>query len=426
MRFVSTRGQSPAVGFLEAVAEGLAPDGGLYVPDHVPVLERDFSDGLPGMSLSGIARRVLAPYVDGEIPCDMLERITEEAFSFDAPLRQIGENLFTLELFHGPTLAFKDFGVRFMARLMEYTDYPPATVLTATSGDTGAAVASAFYGLEKFRVVVLYPRGKISPFQEQQISSLGGNVSALAVEGSFDDCQRLVKQAFGDRDLRSKVRLVSANSINLARLLPQIAYYFRAIAQTGTGSGVVFSVPSGNFGNLAAGLVAKRMGLPASGFIAATNINDVVPRYLECGLYEPRRAQETISNAMDIADPSNFTRILHLYGGQRKALCRDLQGAAFTDEETKEAIRSLHKETGYTADPHGAVALLGLKRRCTPGQSGIFLETAHPVKFRECMEDILGLSYEIPEEFEALMAKPSLAVNMDASYRKLAEAVSRI
>lgn len=429
MRFVSTRGECPPASLEEALLAGLAPDGGLFMPEDIPRLPASFFEWLPGRPLVEIADRVAAPYLvemgEGE-----RRALIGDALDFEIPLVEIGEGLYVLELFHGPTLAFKDVGARFMAGLMARSIHKRPrrlTVLVATSGDTGSAVAHAFFGLERIRVAILYPEGKVSRLQEKQFTTLGGNVRALAVRGDFDDCQRLVKEAFRVPDLCRELGLTSANSINVARLLPQMFYYFHALAQlAGGASAPVFAAPSGNFGNLTAGLMARAMGLASSGFVAATNINDSVPRYLESGRYEPRPAQATISNAMDVGDPSNFQRMLGLFDGNLQRMREVVTGSRHTDEETRGAIRDLHAERGYVLDPHTAVGYLGLRRRIEAlGEAvpGVVLATAHPAKFREEIEATLGIQVELPERLARCLELPRQSARIEPRLGELEAAL---
>lgn len=417
MRFLSTGGRAPAVSLGVALRQGLAPDGGLYLPETLPPLPESFFNTLPGTPLVATATAVLRQLLGEEIPASELAALVAEALDFEIPLVPLTERIWVLELFHGPTLAFKDVGARFLARLLART--PPdgderggeLTVLVATSGDTGGAVAQAFWGVAGTRVVILYPHGQVSPLQERQFTTLGGNVVALAVAGTFDDCQRLVKQAFADPGLQRAVRLTSANSINVGRLLPQAVYYFHAAAQLGahTARPRIFATPSGNFGNLAAGLIAKRLGLAVRRFVAATNVNDVVPHYLATGRFEPRPSLRTLSNAMDVGDPSNFARILHLYAGDHAAIAHDLIGSAHDDAATRRAIRQVDAELGYLLDPHTAVGYLALEEvlRHEPEETiGIVLATAHPAKFRDEVEAILGRTIPLPAALAARLGAP--------------------
>ncbi len=407
MHYLSTSGSAPKVDLRTALFRSLAPDRGLYMPETVPVLPEAFFERLPGMTLVEIAATVM-PALLPDLPEERVRAVVEDALNFPVPLVEIEPGVHILELFHGPTLAFKDVGARFMARLFaELADEGdgPLTVLVATSGDTGSAVAQAFLGVPGTRVAVLYPEGRVSPIQECQFTTLGGdaggNIQALAVDGAFDDCQRLVKAAFADPELSSALHLTSANSINLGRLLPQSLYYFVAVAQWGNAPPPVFSVPSGNFGNLTAGLLARHMGLPVAGFIAATNANDVVPEYLASGHYRPRPSVATLSNAMDVGDPSNLPRILHLLDGDLAAVRRWVRGRRYSDAETQATIREVFERTGYTLDPHTAIGYRGLE-----GQPGIVLATAHPVKFREHVEPLIGREIPVPERLTEALARP--------------------
>lgn len=420
--------------FVEALFSGLSPSGGLLMPRHLPVLRNDEIEGL--LRLGFIERsieltRLLIADELGEAAC---ERIVREAFDFPIPLRSIHGRLpiiHALELFHGPTFAFKDFGARFMARAMAEARplrregaSEPITILTATSGDTGAAVAQAFFGVASIQVVVLYPAGRISPVQEIQMVTLGGNVHALAVEGSFDDCQRLVKTAFEDDDLRRRSGLTTANSMNLGRLLPQTFYYFEAVAALAReepGRPILVSVPSGNFGNLAAGVAAWKMGLPVAGFIAATNANDSVPRYLETGDYTPRPTIRTHSTAMDVGAPNNWTRVEHLLGGDTETLRQLVQGISIRDDETLETIRTVHSRSGYVLDPHSAVGFAALERVLAEGHSGVVLATAHPAKFNEVLRLALGQELPLPERLRDAFELPRREARLEASPGALRE-----
>jgi threonine synthase len=410
MRFVSTAGESRAADLRAALLAGIAPDGGLYLPDHLDPISPAAQAALRGGAFPETALAVAGHVLGGEPPAAALGDIVRAALDFPIPLVRLGDGLYVLELFHGPTCAFKDVGARFLARLLAYYHGDadaPLTVLVATSGDTGGAVAQAFLGVPGTRVVVLYPAGKVSPLQERQFTTLGGNVTAVAVAGTFDDCQRLVKQAFGDREL-ARSRLTSANSINVGRLLPQAFYYWHAWAQLPEAPAeLVVSVPSGNFGNLTAGLLALRLGLPVSRFVAATNVNDVVPEYLAGGVFRPRPSIATISNAMDVGDPSNFARILALYAGNPERLRADVAGNRHTDDETRSAIREVDRAYGYVLDPHGAVAYLGLRSalRARPGATGIFLATAHPAKFADVVEPVIGRAVPVPERLAACLTR---------------------
>jgi len=432
MKFISTNGNSEPASFSEAVLRGLAPDGGLYVPERWPELPDDFWDGLSGRSLQEIAFEISRLFVDG-IDEGKLLKLLEEALDFDAPLVSHGSGTYILELFHGPTLAFKDFGARFMSRIFSALQKEAGreiVILTATSGDTGSAVAQGFLGVDGIRVCLLYPSGKVSRLQEQQLTTAGQNVTALEVEGTFDDCQQMVKQAFSDSELNEALTLSSANSINIARLIPQSFYYVYALAQLRMKNKLdpIFCVPSGNFGNLTAGLIAQRLGMPAEGFIAATNINDVVPEYLETGTYRARPSRRTISNAMDVGDPSNFARIEYLFGGSHDEIRRHLWGASFGDEATREAIRRVYDSTDYLMDPHSAVGHLAVQeyREKASGYFGeadsapfIILATAHPAKFRDVIEPVIGEEIPLPKRLRESMEKEKKSIRMQNDYGKL-------
>jgi threonine synthase len=410
MRFYSTNRKGPQVNLRKAVMSGLAPDGGLYMPADIPVMPASFFKKLPSLSFQETALEVSKRLFGRDIPARALNKMVERAFDFPVPLVRLAPGVLSLELFHGPTLAFKDFAARFMGQVMSFfAQGEEITVLTATSGDTGGAVANGFLGLPGVKVVILYPGKKVSPLQEAQFARIGGNVTAVEVKGTFDDCQALVKGALLDAGLKRSLRMASANSINVARLLPQTFYYFFAFARCDMPE-PVFSVPSGNFGGLTAGLIAKKMGLPAKRFVAATNANDTVPRYLKTGRYEPRTSRQTISNAMDVGDPSNFCRMLELYKGGVKEMRRDVVGFSFSDAETKKAMREVFERYDYVLDPHGAVAYLGLKKY---GRGGIFLETAHPAKFAGVVEGTLGTKIAIPARLKACLkgAKRSILVS---------------
>jgi threonine synthase len=421
MRFVTTRGGAPPVSFSEALLEGLAPDGGLYVPEAIEPWTRDEIRRLPARTLTEIAYRALRPYTRGEIDATLFEAVVVDALNFAVPVVEVEPGIFSLELFHGPTLAFKDVGARLMARLMAALDQGEhaLTVLAATSGDTGSAVAHAFHGVPHTRVVVLYPDGRVSPTQEAQLTMFNaqaGNVRAYAVNGSFDDCHRLTREAFGDAKLSERARLTSANSVNIGRLLPQMVYYFHALAQVGTNADdVMVCTPSGNFGNLTAGLMAKRAGLPVSRFVAATNVNDVVPEYLATGTFTPRPSVLTIANAMDVGHPSNFERMLWLYRGDVAAMRRDILGSRFEDGEVKRTIRQVHDDRGYLLDPHSAIAYLGLKAHLGEQRPGVFLATAHPAKFREIVEPVIGRTIETPGPLADALARPRHILRINAS-----------
>jgi threonine synthase len=424
VNYYSLNNQSPRVSFREAVITGIAPDRGLYFPERIQPLPDTFFKGLHHMSEVEIAYAAISQFVGNDIPERELQAIISEVLDFPFPIVEIEKSIGALELFHGPTMAFKDVGARFMARCLGYFSQgklEEVTVLVATSGDTGGAVANGFLDVPGVKVVILYPQSKVSDIQERQLTTLGNNINALEVDGSFDDCQRMVKKAFLDTDLNQNLRLTSANSINVARWLPQMFYYLFAVKQLGKKAGnLVFSVPSGNFGNLCAGMVAQRLGMPVVQFIAATNINDTVPRFMVHGTYNPKPSFSTISNAMDVGDPSNFVRILHLFEDNLQELRTHLSACAFTDEETKRAIGVLYEKTGYIADPHGAVGYLGLKKCLSqfPGAYGVFLETAHPVKFPEVVESTIGRQIEIPQQILKVMHGEKASTKI-ATYEEL-------
>ena len=424
VRFVSTRGQAPAASLGTALFDGLAPDGGLYVPDPIEPWSAEEIASLTTMSLAEIGVRTLRPFARA-IDARTLSAVVHDALDFPIPLVEVEPGIYSLELFHGPTLAFKDVGARVMARLMAALG-GDVTVLTATSGDTGSAVANAFYGIASARVVVLYPEGRVSPTQEAQLTMFndvpGSNVRGFAISGSFDDCQRLVKEAFADKELRRHVPLTSANSINVGRLLPQMIYYFHAIGELRRKAGDVprpiVCTPSGNFGNLTAGLMARRAGAPIGRFIAATNINDVVPEYLLNGAFEPRASKQTIANAMDVGNPSNFERMLWLYQSDPEALRRDVTGSVHDDVEVKATIKDVFDRTGYLLDPHSAIGYLGIKRT-----KGIFLATAHPAKFSEIVEPVIGRSIDRPEPLAKAVEKRRQTLRLDATLAAVKDAV---
>ncbi len=417
MKLVSTRNATLENTFLGAVQAGLAPDGGLYVPTTIPrfpdvanLLTADFQDR---------STEILHRFIGDEIPRAELEALVRRTFTFPAPVVPVADHLSALELWHGPTLAFKDFGARFLAQVMAYSATGTRrTVLTATSGDTGAAVAQAFWGLPGVQVVVMYPKGRVSPLQERQFATCGGNVLALAVEGAFDDCQRLVKAAFEDPELVSGLGLTSANSINIARLLAQTLYYWEAAAQLQGAGPLVVSVPSGNFGNLYAGLLAQRCGAPVAQLVVATNANRVVPEYLDSGTYTPRPSVATVSNAMDVGAPSNWERIHALFGGDHDAMAAALRWGSRTDAETVRTLAELYA-LGYQADPHGAVACAVLQSCLKPGEQGLFLATAHPAKFGEVLERDLGIQVPLPEALLAVQDRPILAEPLTADMAAL-------
>ncbi len=423
MKYKSTNNKSEEVSFKDAVVKGLADDGGLFFPMEIPKLPESFFKRLPEMPISEIAYAFLKPYIGGELSDNELNTLLFDALDFDIPLVEVKQGVYSLELFHGPTLAFKDVGARVMARfLSKFADKNnKVTVLVATSGDTGSAVANGFLNVEGIEVVVLYPKGMVSNIQEKQFTTLGKNITALEVKGTFDDCQRMVKEAFTDEDLTEKLQLSSANSINVARFLPQTIYYFYAYAQLKDKSKpVVFSVPSGNYGNLTAGLIAKQSGLPIQKFIASANINDVVPKYLKTGNYLARPSVSTISNAMDVGNPSNFVRILELYNHSWEKIKNDIRGYSFTDDETRRCISAVFNENNYLLDPHGAVAYLGLSEFMkTKDVNGIFLETAHPVKFNKTVEQQISVKVAIPERLQKSLSKEKQSIEIGNSLQDL-------
>ena len=414
MRYYSTNKQASDATLEEAVVKGLAADKGLFMPFTIQPLPQDFYDSIDALSFQEIAYRVADAFFGEDVPADTLKQIVYDTLNFDVPLVKVTENIYSLELFHGPTLAFKDVGGRFMARLLGYfirkEGKKQVNVLVATSGDTGSAVANGFLGVEGIHVYVLYPKGKVSEIQEKQFTTLGQNITALEVDGTFDDCQALVKSAFMDRELNGRLLLTSANSINVARFLPQSFYYFNAYAQLdklGKADELVVCVPSGNFGNITAGLFAYWMGLPIKRFVAANNRNDVFLEYLNTGTYTPRPSVATLANAMDVGDPSNFARIIDLFGAfndPHKEICALISGHRYTDEEIASTMRAVYKETGYILDPHGACGYQGLlDSDLSETETGLFLETAHPAKFKGTVDKILEADIEIPAKLKAFM-----------------------
>ncbi len=427
--FYSTNHSAPLASLQEAVVKGLAPDKGLYMPEKIVQLPQQFFDEIGSFGLTEIAKTVADAFFGEDIPKEKLDEIVTDTLNFDIPLVKVEDGIYVLELFHGPTFAFKDVGARFMARMLSYfvkeQGQDDVKVLVATSGDTGSAVANGFLGVNGIQVFVLYPSGKVSDIQEAQFTTLGQNIVALEVDGTFDDCQALVKSAFMDEELNLQMNLTSANSINVARFLPQSFYYFHAYAQLAKqklADNVVISVPSGNLGNLTAGLFAKRMGLPVSRFIAANNRNDVFFNYLQTGNYTPKPSVQTIANAMDVGAPSNFDRILDLYAHSHKAVTGDISGYTFSDEEIREAIKKVYETAGYLLDPHGACAYLALKQGKHTNETGVFLATAHPSKFKETVESCNGQSIEIPEGLKAFMQgeKQSMPLSNDFNLFKKA------
>jgi threonine synthase len=422
MNYYSTNNKKHQVSLGEAVMKGLAPDNGLYMPESIQQLPKSFFDSLPDKTFQQIGFEVAKNLIGQDIPESELTKIVEHTIQFDAPLVEVDKNIYSLELFHGPTLAFKDFGARFLSGLLGYfarLENKKITILVATSGDTGSAVANAFLNVERTRVVVLYPSGKVSEAQEKQFTTLGANITSLEVAGTFDDCQRLVKQSFLDADLKSSLTLTSANSINIARLIPQSFYYFQAYAQLKQKEKpLVVSVPSGNFGNLTAGLMAKRMGLPIQKFIATTNMNDVVPEFLKTQQFKPRNSQQTISNAMDVGNPSNFARLLDLYDNNFHKLSSEIVGFHFNDDATRNAMRNVYTNFHYTLDPHGAVGYLGLNEflKDHSDYTGIFLETAHPAKFLETVESTINHKVEVPTRLEKFMKGKKKSIPITANF----------
>ncbi len=425
MQLYSTNHASADVDLEEAVFRGLPPDNGLYMPYKIPKLNSDFFENIHNLTLNQIAYEVCKTLFDGALANHEIKLIIDKAINFEAPLIKTSEDNYVLELFHGPSMAFKDFGARFMASLMGFyleKSQKKIKILVATSGDTGGAVAQGFYNTPNIEVVILYPSGKVSDIQEQQLTTLGGNVTALEVNGSFDDCQALVKAAFLDSDLSQKFNLASANSINISRLIPQSFYYFNAYAQLkklGNQLPVVFSVPSGNFGNLSAGLIAYRMGLPIHNFIAATNSNDVVPRYLKSGIYDPIKSKETISNAMDVGNPSNFIRMKLMAGENFEKVSELIKGYTFSDDNTRTKINQVYKNTGYLMCPHTAVAQLGAdnyKKEYENNVATIVLSTAHYAKFLPVMEPVLGFTPPVPERLSELLSKKKVAIKLNSDF----------
>ena len=426
MQYYSLNRQSPIVSFSQATIKGQAPDKGLYFPSEIPQLSKDFINNLSQYSKEEIGFQVMKPYVGNEISDKDLQQIVSETVNFDFPLVKINDNISSLELFHGPTLAFKDVGARFMSRCLGYfnrNNNAKVTVLVATSGDTGGAVANGFLGVEGVEVVILYPSGKVSPVQEMQLTRLGQNIQALEINGSFDDCQAMVKNAFMDDELTSKVNLTSANSINVARWLPQQLYYFYAYKQWKETEAPVVCVPSGNFGNICAGILSFVSGLPAKHFIAACNANDVVPNYIQTGNYQSKEAVATISNAMDVGNPSNFVRIMQLFANDYPQIKQHLSSYSISDAETARTIAEVYKTHAYMLDPHGAVAYSVLQQyqQTHKDSKGYILETAHPVKFPDVVEKETGVKLAIPQQVEYLLQQPKLSVPMDANYEHLKE-----
>lgn len=423
MQYYSTNKQTPPASLEEAVVKGLAPDKGLYMPEKIKRLPPAFFHNMGEMSLREISFIVAEAFFGEDVEADVLKNIVYDTLNFEIPLVRVHDSIYSLELFHGPTLAFKDVGARFMARLLGYfierEGNKEVNVLVATSGDTGSAVANGFLGVPGIHVYVLYPKGKVSEIQEKQFTTLGRNITALEIDGTFDDCQALVKSAFLDRDLNKMMNLTSANSINVARFLPQSFYYFYAYAQLikqGMADNVVMCVPSGNFGNITAGLFAKRMGLPVRRFIAANNRNDIFLHYLRSGNYEPKPSVSTLANAMDVGAPSNFARILDLYGGSHDAVCAEISGASYTDEQIRETLADVYRRYHYLLDPHGTCGYRALSERLKPGETGVFLETAHPAKFLGTVEEIIGEKVVIPDTLQRFMQGKKRSVELSSDF----------
>ena len=424
MKYYSTNGNAPIADLHKAVVKGLAEDRGLYMPQEIKKLPKAFFDDIQDMTFQNIAYNVASAFFGEDVDLDALQDIVYDTLQFDCPVVKVKDNIYSLELFHGPTLAFKDVGARFMARLLQYfirmegkSDL--VNVLVATSGDTGSAVANGFLGVEGIHVYVLYPKGKVSPIQECQFTTLGQNITAVEVDGVFDDCQALVKSAFMDDELNRHMKLTSANSINVARFLPQAFYYFNAYARMkalGKADDLVICVPSGNFGNICAALFGHEMGLPVKRFIAANNANDVFYNYLQTGKYEPKPSIQTLANAMDVGDPSNFARIYDLYGKSHERIASLISGATYTDDQIRETMRQCYAETGYVLDPHGACGYQALVDGLQEGEVGVFCETAHPAKFKEKVDDILGIDVEIPERLAAFMRGEKQSVPMTKEF----------
>ena len=428
MKYYSTNKIVSEIGLEEAVIKGLAADNGLYMPNEIKKLPAEFFENIEHMSFQEMSFRVAEAFFGEDIPADDLKAIVYDTLSFDVPVVNVKDNIYSLELFHGPTLAFKDVGGRFMARLLSYfvgkSVDKQVNVLVATSGDTGSAVANGFLGVNGVHVYILYPKGKVSEIQEKQFTTLGQNITALEIDGCFDDCQALVKRAFLDEGLNEEMFLTSANSINLARFLPQSFYYFYAYAQLkkmGKADNVVISVPSGNFGNITAGLFAKRMGLPIKRFIAANNRNDIFFNYIQTGKFEPKASVSTLANAMDVGNPSNFVRIMDLYNYNHSDICKEIGGATYNDEQIAKGVKDTWQETNYLLDPHGACGYLALKEQLKPEEIGVFLETAHPAKFKDTIDKILGEEIEIPETLQKFMKGKKDTIELTSDFNDLKE-----
>ena len=424
MNYYSTNGKAPIADLHKAVVKGLAEDRGLYMPERINKLPQEFFDNIEKMSFQEIAYTVASAFFGEDVDPDALHDIVYDTLSFDCPVVQVKGNIYTLELFHGPTLAFKDVGARFMARLLQYfirqeQGNQQVNVLVATSGDTGSAVANGFLGVDGIHVYVLYPKGKVSPIQECQFTTLGKNITAIEVDGVFDDCQALVKSAFMDAELNQHMKLTSANSINVARFLPQAFYYFNAYArmkEQGKADNLVMCVPSGNFGNICAALFGHAMGLPIKRFIAANNANDIFFKYLQTGKYEPKPSKQTLANAMDVGDPSNFARIYDLYGKSHERITSLISGATYNDEQIRETMRACYEDTEYILDPHGACGYQALVDGLQSDEFGVFCETAHPAKFKEKVDEILGIDVEIPERLANFMKGQKQSVPMTKDF----------
>lgn len=424
MIYYSTNKKAPVATLEKAVVKGLAEDRGLYMPERIKRLPQDFFDNIEKMTFQEIAYTVADAFFGEDVDAESLKKIVYDTLSFDCPVEKVTDDIYALELFHGPTLAFKDVGARFMARLLQYFikkeggKNETVNVLVATSGDTGSAVANGFLGVDGIHVYVLYPKGKVSPIQECQFTTLGQNITAIEVDGVFDDCQALVKNAFMDEELNKHMKLTSANSINVARFLPQAFYYFNAYARMkalGLADNLVMCVPSGNFGNICSALFGRKMGLPIKRFIAANNANDIFYNYLKTGQYEPKASIQTLANAMDVGDPSNFARIYDLHQGNHEAITEYISGATYKDDQIRETMRQCYKETGYVLDPHGACGYQALKELLREGETGVFCETAHPAKFKEKVDEIIGIDVEIPERLADFMkgTKQSVPLGKD-------------
>ena len=440
MKYYSTNKQAPIASLEKAVVKGLAEDKGLYMPENIKKLPKEFFDNIDKMSFQEIACTVAEAFFGEDVEKAALDKIVCDTLSFDCPVVPVADNIYTLELFHGPTLAFKDVGARFMARLLQYFlkegqrskvegQKSEVNVLVATSGDTGSAVANGFLGVEGIHVYVLYPKGKVSPIQECQFTTLGKNITAIEVDGVFDDCQALVKSAFMDADLNAHMKLTSANSINVARFLPQAFYYFNAYARMkalGKADNMVMCVPSGNFGNICAALFGHAMGLPIKRFIAANNANDIFYNYLQTGKYNPQPSKQTLANAMDVGDPSNFARIYDLYKGSHEAITSLISGATYKDEQIRATMQQCYEETGYILDPHGACGYQALKDLLKDGETGVFCETAHPAKFKEKVDEILSADIEIPQRLQEFMKGTKQSIPMSKEFKDFKEFLMKV